>query len=330
MSKLVDEAVSDYFALLLTEPKADVDNTVDNKPFMPVEEPQTLVSRQSLEQLFANSNRLSEVDSVTTSASRTSADTDVTSVTKVENDTASELQQTTEQVTPVSEDKLVTNYESLPGEPLIASVLTSQVGLAQQSDLANSLSLANKSGLAENRTEVSANAIDSKTLPTAIDLVSTQALLENLEEEFQVLFFKVAGLTLAVPLVSLGGIVNLQPLTPLIGRPVWYKGVQQHRGSQLNVVDTGAWVMPEKYNQELAEQVNYQYVVALQDSNWGLSCESLVDTISIKKSAVNWRSQAGKRPWLAGVVKEQMCGILNIPALVQMLQAGLGHQDSIA
>lgn len=80
---------------------------------------------------------------------------------------------------------------------------------------------------------------------------ATEDLIEKLDDEFQVLFFKVAGLTLAVPLVSLGGIVKLQRVNHIMGRPNWYHGVQAHRESQLNVVDTCAWVMPEKYDENL-------------------------------------------------------------------------------
>ena len=157
----------------------------------------------------------------------------------------------------------------------------------------------------------------------------TKDLQEVLDDEFQVLFFKVAGLTLAVPLVSLGGIVKVERINHIIGRPSWFLGVQTHREEQLNLVDTCAWVMPEKYTDKLAQSVNYQYLVLLEGSNWGLTCESLVNAVKINKSQVNWRSQAGKRPWLAGVVKEQMCGILHVQALVEMLDAGLGCQDSI-
>jgi len=157
----------------------------------------------------------------------------------------------------------------------------------------------------------------------------TKDLLETLDDEFQVLFFKVAGLTLAVPLVSLGGIVKIERINHIMGRPAWYKGVQTYRDTQLNVVDTGAWVMPEKYDKALAESVNYQYVVLLEDSNWGLTCESLVNAVRITKSEVNWRSKAGKRPWLAGVVKEQMCGILHVQALIELLNSGLGSQDPV-
>lgn len=157
----------------------------------------------------------------------------------------------------------------------------------------------------------------------------TKDLQEVLDDEFQVLFFKVAGLTLAVPLVSLGGIVKVERINHIIGRPSWFLGVQTHREEQLNLVDTCAWVMPEKYTDKLAQSVNYQYLVLLEGSNWGLACESLVNAVKINKSQVNWRSKAGKRPWLAGVVKEQMCGILHVQSLVEMLDAGLGCQDSI-
>ena len=157
----------------------------------------------------------------------------------------------------------------------------------------------------------------------------TKDLQEVLDDEFQVLFFNVAGLTLAVPLVSLGGIVKIDRISHLIGRPSWFKGVQTHREAKLNVVDTCAWVMPEKYSQELAESIDYQYLVLLEDSHWGLACESLVNAVKINKSHVNWREKPGKRPWLAGVVKEQMCGILHVQALIEMLDAGLGCQDSI-
>ena len=157
----------------------------------------------------------------------------------------------------------------------------------------------------------------------------TKDLQEVLDDEFQVLFFKVAGLTLAVPLVSLGGIVKVERINHIFGRPAWFLGVQAHREEQLNIVDTCAWVMPEKYTDKLAQSVDYQYLVLLEGSNWGLTCESLVNAVKINKSQINWRSQAGKRPWLAGVVKEQMCGILHVQALVEMLNAGLGCQDSM-
>jgi purine-binding chemotaxis protein CheW len=53
-----------------------------------------------------------------------------------------------------------------------------------------------------------------------------------------------------------------------------------------------------------------------------MACEQLVDTVELNKSDVQWREQTGKRPWLAGMVKEKMCALINVSELVQMLQSG--------
>lgn len=146
---------------------------------------------------------------------------------------------------------------------------------------------------------------------------------------FQVLYFEVAGMTLAVPLEQLGGIYNVtdDSVRQLVGKPNWFKGLMPYRERQLNIVDTALWVMPEKYNENLAENLNYQYLVMLKDSDWGLACEKLVTTSQIEPSAINWRQTMGKRPWLRGMVKEKMCALLNVDALIELLDTGLNSQN---
>lgn len=146
-------------------------------------------------------------------------------------------------------------------------------------------------------------------------------------ESFQALFFNVAGLTLAVPLTELGGIHKLDKIGPLFGKPDWFKGVMLHREEKLSVVDTARWVMPEKYDEKLAESLNYQYLIMLDDSGWGLACEKLVNTATLQPDDVKWREAHGKRPWLAGMVKEKMCALVNVGQLVAMLEQGLGSND---
>ena len=152
-------------------------------------------------------------------------------------------------------------------------------------------------------------------------------LKDQLEERFQALFFEVAGLTLAVPLITLGGIHKLDKIGPLFGKPDWFKGVMLHREQKLNVVDTAIWVMPEKYDQNLAEKLNYQYLIMLSDSLWGLASDKLVNTVTLSKQEVKWREVSGKRPWLAGMVKDKMCALLDVSQLITMLNSGLGSQD---
>jgi len=168
--------------------------------------------------------------------------------------------------------------------------------------------------------------IDESIPPTPPpELPDTMA--EYREESFQALFFNVAGLNLAVPLKSLGGIHQWQDPKPLFGKPKWYMGMMPHREEQLNVVDSARWVMPEKYTQALAESLNYQYLVMLGESSWGMACETLVTTDKLEPDEVQWRTSAGKRPWLAGIVREKMCALINVEALIQLLEQGLDNSE---
>lgn len=301
MSKLVDDAVSDYFTLLLTDDAAEVACV---EPVMPMAKDQP--NRQQQAQSKAEVKEYAVKERVSSQA----LEQLLAPVSAAEKEQSSVV---VEKVEKPQTKKAQVESKILGDSDTIAAVGDSQVQ--------ESVTEAPKVEVIEDNQSLNLKQIKKSPPPPSI----TKDLIEQLDDEFQVLFFKVAGLTLAVPLVSLGGIVNLERINHLMGRPSWYLGVQQHRESQLNVVDTCAWVMPEKYD-DLAQNVNYQYIVVLQDSSWGLTCESLVNTVKIHKSQVNWRSQAGKRPWLAGVVKEQMCGILNVDALIAMLDSGLGSQ----
>lgn len=141
-------------------------------------------------------------------------------------------------------------------------------------------------------------------------------------DEFQALFFEVNGVTFAVPLTELGGIHQLGDVNRLLGRPPWYLGLMSSREHQLDVVDTACWVMPDKLDgEEYREQ--YKYVVVLGESSWGLACNTLLGTETLSEHSVRWREKAGKRPWLAGMVKEKMCALIHVSELISMLKAGL-------
>jgi len=140
--------------------------------------------------------------------------------------------------------------------------------------------------------------------------------------DFQVLYFDVNNVTFAVPLDELGGIHRIAELNHLIGRPDWYLGLQTSREAQLDVVDTAKWVMAEKLSDDSYKE-QYQYIVMLGASMWGLAATQLMGTESLNPEMVRWRETAGKRPWLAGMVKEKMCALIHVEALIAMLNAGL-------
>ena len=134
-------------------------------------------------------------------------------------------------------------------------------------------------------------------------------------------------MTLAVPLKSLGGIHQLGEINSIFGKPDWFKGVMLHREEKLSVIDTAKWVMPEKYDKTLKEALNYQYLIMLGDSHWGLLAENLVNNITLKNDDVKWREHSGKRPWLAGLIKEKMCALVDVTSLIELLEKGLDSQD---
>lgn len=138
------------------------------------------------------------------------------------------------------------------------------------------------------------------------------------QSRFDVLLFKVSGLTLAVPLISLGQIQPItDELTPLFGQADWFMGYQPTPQGKIRTVNTAKFVMPERYDENFVK--NAKYVVSINGVPWGLAVDSVNQPISLKPDEVKWRSDRSKRPWLAGTIKEHMCALLDIPMIGQML-----------
>ncbi len=138
------------------------------------------------------------------------------------------------------------------------------------------------------------------------------------QSRFDVLLFKVSGLTLAVPLISLGQIQPLtEELTPLFGQADWFMGLQPTPAGKIRTVNTAKFVMPERYDPAFLETA--KYVMSINGVPWGLVVDSVNQPIRLQPDDVKWRSDRSKRPWLAGTVKDHMCALLDIPRIGQML-----------
>ncbi|WP_434339915.1 chemotaxis protein CheW [Motilimonas cestriensis] len=144
------------------------------------------------------------------------------------------------------------------------------------------------------------------------------------EDEFQALFFEVAGISFAVMLTELGGIHKIDNVTSIFGKPAWFAGMMTQREKKLNVVDTAKWVMTDN----APEDIDYKYLILLGDTSWGLSCCNLIGTEKLTKDQVKWRHQEGKRPWLAGMVKKKMCALLHVSELVKLLSRGVNIEGA--
>lgn len=145
-------------------------------------------------------------------------------------------------------------------------------------------------------------------------------------EPFQALLFKVAGLTLAVPLVELNGVVEwTDEVTEMPGHAEHYLGLLQHLGQSIPVIDTARMVLPADKLHTLAgdnPRDRVTRIVLIDDSRWGLACDEVEEVITLQPDDVRWRSENTRRPWLLGTVVEHMCALLNVPGFSNLIEIG--------
>jgi purine-binding chemotaxis protein CheW len=143
-------------------------------------------------------------------------------------------------------------------------------------------------------------------------------------ERFQALLFEVAGLTLAVPLVKLKGVITQSgALTPMPGQAPLFAGLAGYQGQQSRVVDTARLVLPADRAAQLDPDISGRChsLVMIDDGRWALACSRIGDVIELDSGGVKWRSAGGRRLWLAGTVIERMCALLDIDQLILELAA---------
>ncbi len=141
----------------------------------------------------------------------------------------------------------------------------------------------------------------------------------ELPARFQALIFRIDELRIALPLYLLGGILKqTKAPTPIVGRPDWLLGLLPNEPANINVVDTGRYLLGNKYRAELVE--GYKYVIRIGDSDWGLACTELCATQDIGDDDIRWYDSNPNRPWLAGMIKAERCALLNSRALVEALE----------
>lgn len=173
-----------------------------------------------------------------------------------------------------------------------------------------------------------AQSLDVSVEPDVVEEVEPQteiAWCENgrpswAQERFDVLLFKVHGLTLAVPLIALGQIQPItDELTPIFGQAKWFMGLQPTPMGQIKTVNTALFVMPERYDPAFLESA--KYVVSIDGLNWGLAVDSVQQPKTLDPDDVKWRQGRGLRPWLAGTIKEHMCALIDVPNMGVILNA---------
>ena len=151
------------------------------------------------------------------------------------------------------------------------------------------------------------------------------------EESLQLFYFEVNNIKLAIPAEDLGGVYALEEINPIEDMPEWYLGLQETKDletngdvqtitniEQVNVVDTTRWIMKHDLENKEYRQA-YQYIVLLNNSSWGLASSKVIGIESAEKEKMRWQELEGKRPWLAGILEDKTCALLNVEATITTL-----------
>ncbi len=160
---------------------------------------------------------------------------------------------------------------------------------------------------------------------STLDVAAQSGLPAWAQKRFQCLVFQVAGLSLAVPLTKLNGVIPWQEgVTPMPNRSALFLGLLRHQQRNVKVVDTALMVLPEGRQPATltpaAERV--AHIILLDEGRWGLACDQIGEVLTLDPDDVRWRSAQGKRPWLAGTVLKHLCALLDADAFVELLLHG--------
>ncbi|VAW92301.1 CheW domain protein [hydrothermal vent metagenome] len=151
-----------------------------------------------------------------------------------------------------------------------------------------------------------------------------EELPEWCQHEFQAMLFKVAGLTLAVPLIDLNGVVecNLDDISAMPGHADFYLGLMKYLDKNVPLVDTAKFVLPaDKLSTLMGDEPSKRVTraVMIHDCQYGLACDEVNEVVTLKPEEVRWRTQRTRRCWLAGTVIEHMCALIDATAFAELL-----------
>ncbi len=177
-------------------------------------------------------------------------------------------------------------------------------------------------GIQAGAPETQADAMPREEVPAAPTVVARPALssafpptLEHWQEadRHDCLLLQLAGITLAMPLCC-ADLPKPWPEGVQTLEAGLFQGLYQQEQTQRVVVHLAELVMPGKGIPQ-----REGIVVPMLELPWSLRVDDLQGTRSYSAEQINWNRHAGKRPWLAGMVKGQPVALLNPLELARQL-----------
>jgi len=160
----------------------------------------------------------------------------------------------------------------------------------------------------------------------AADTAGHRVIPEWGREPFKALFFNTGEITLAAPLEKLGGVLTeCADITAMPGTSGPYLGVMEHRGDTIRIIDFERFIA-ETSGEALSEAslVPPNQIILVNEGGIGIACRDVAEVEKITPDEVRWRQGATSRPWYCGIVIEEMCALLDIDALLSILNDSAG------
>ncbi len=136
-------------------------------------------------------------------------------------------------------------------------------------------------------------------------------------QAFRVLLFGIGEFRFALPLIRMRSVALLPDgRVTLPGQPPWHLGVARLRGGPVVMADLGLLVGVE------ARCSSARYLLVIGDGNVALVCDHIDDAPLISPEQVRWQRGDRGIAWLAGLLSEAMCVLLDADALVAEIRHG--------
>lgn len=149
--------------------------------------------------------------------------------------------------------------------------------------------------------------------------LSTNAAAER-PAVHKLLFCEIAGMRLAIAVSALNNIVQWpqQGLKQIPDQADWQLGLLSDPRQDCKVVDIRAMLQaPDSHS-----PVSQTYILLVDDRRHGIACDRIEQIVNVEERAVDWFQDRSQRPWLPGIISDTMHTIVDIPALLAVLDTG--------
>lgn len=141
------------------------------------------------------------------------------------------------------------------------------------------------------------------------------------EPSMAYIVFKVAGLRFALADDEVNAV--LSDTSGIVGGsdgPAWSLGELPHDEGRARLVDIAPLIIPpERYALLQTKRHAPGAVILIGDGRWGLACDRTEAQIRLDPARIRWRGEQGARRWLAGTEVDHQCAILDVDAVIELL-----------